>query len=100
MSITIVHHFSGEEKKKKEKSFSDKFVSDCADVFVGLCFLALMGLACGIQLSERETKRLKRKLMFFNPTIHEGIFGKYTSWTLREKPLSEEEVEILWNQKM
>lgn len=97
MSFTI-HLLSYEEKNKK--SFANRLLSDCADLLVGLLFLALMGLACGIQLTERETKKLKKKLMFFNPTIHEGIFGKYTSWELRTKPLTEEEVEELYNHKL
>lgn len=52
----------------------------------------------GSNLKERErrTKQLKNKLKYFNPTVHEGFLGKSVSWTGREKPLSDEEVENIW----
>jgi regulatory protein YycI of two-component signal transduction system YycFG len=39
--------------------------------------------------------KLRKRLKHFNPTIKQGLFGKYVEWSGRDKPLTDEEVEEL-----
>lgn len=43
------------------------------------------------QKKERERNRLK----FWRPTHHQGLFYNTTSWELRRKPLSDDELKAL-----
>ena len=47
------------------------------------------------RFENNERNQVKKKLKYFNPTIHEGIFGKTVTWTGREKPLTDEELKNL-----
>lgn len=43
---------------------------------------------------EQHRKRHKafRKMKYFKPTIHDGFFGESVSWELRDKPLSDQQL--------
>jgi hypothetical protein len=60
-------------------------------------FVAVVMLLIFEEMKERKHKknRMKSKLKYFNPIVEESIFGKKITWILREKPLSDEELENL-----
>lgn len=50
------------------------------------------------QMIERryiEREKIRRKIKYFKPIIHEGTFFNHLSWEQRDKPLTDEELKIL-----
>lgn len=51
-----------------------------------------------IQQQKELEFEFKKKLKYLNPTITTNCFGtKKISWTLRDKPLTDDELQILLN---
>lgn len=60
--------------------------------------LLLIGLAIGsviIMGHFHRRRSVERKVRYFRPTIEEGIFGKKIHWTLRDEPLTQEQLNKL-----
>lgn len=91
-----IHWDLSEEKEK---------VSKAKDFFADVLAFMICGAAVGVVLvaeeveavREKRKAEFKRKLKNFVPTITETSLGKTISWTLREKPLSDEDTEELYN---
>ncbi len=51
-----------------------------------------------VHLNQRnqEKKELRKKMRYFNPIIREGFWGNTTTWVCRDKPLTDDELEKLF----
>lgn len=58
-----------------------------------LFFMAAVIVGKYIKNKIEQRQHLKTKLKYFNPTIKQGWFGKTITWTMRDKPLSDEQLE-------
>lgn len=61
---------------------------------VGIVMVVFVNKMIGKAKSSHNAT-MRRKLKYFNPTINEGIFFNTVTWTGREKPLTDEDVEKL-----
>ncbi len=75
-------------KKKKVKS-GDNIISAVA-------FLAGAFLVDAIANRRERNLDMKRKLKFFTPTITENFWGKHITWTFRQKPLEDSQVDEIF----
>lgn len=47
----------------------------------------------------RREQEIKEKIKYFNPVIKEGLFSNSITWVGRDKPLTDQELEVLYNSK-
>ena len=92
----IGYYSLNEEKDNKKIKWYVKLIRFC--LRIPIFFIALL-YENRLKERQRRIKQIKKKLKYFNPTIHECFFGNTVSWTGREKPLSDEEVNNLIKQK-
>ena len=45
--------------------------------------------------SREQQEMIKSKIKYFKPTIIEGFWGKTIKWEMRDKPLTDKELEDL-----
>jgi len=45
--------------------------------------------------SREHREMIKSKIKYFKPTITEGFWGKTVKWEMRDKPLTDQELEDL-----
>ena len=83
------------EKTFKTRTFKEKLRVIRFYALIGVLggFLILILRYISNRVSERQ--QLKNKIKHFKPTIHEGVFLTTMSWELRDKPLSEQELNEL-----
>lgn len=76
----------------KELSWKEKLLV----ISIGLGGIWLLPLA---SKKQDEKKKLREKIRCFKPTVTESAFSKSISWEMRDKPLSDEELdEFMKNQ--
>ncbi len=48
---------------------------------------------------DRIHRQTKNKVKYFNPIITESFWGRSIKWVGRDKPLTDSELDLLWNEK-
>lgn len=82
---------------EKRKSFFKKHETKIQLLILGLFLFPIYVLVnTRRKLHVEAENKTKRRLKYFNPIIKKGIIGdEYIEWIGREKPLTDEEVELL-----
>jgi hypothetical protein len=64
---------------------------------IGRAFIFIVLKIIDQRVQERldAIDKVKTKVKYFNPTITEGFFGKKVTWTMRDKPLTDDEMNNL-----
>jgi hypothetical protein len=91
----IIYYIKLLDKRYSELSFADKtrkFLSAPFLFFLRVTFMIAFLKVIDIK---SKIKEKRNKLKYFKPTIEEGLLYDTTSWTMRDKPLTDEEVDKL-----
>lgn len=65
-------------------------------IALGLGGILTMVILRRINDKRTEETRLKEKIRHFKPTVNESMFNKSISWEMREKPLTNEELDAFF----
>ncbi len=81
-------------KKWKEVDFKEKICRGLFYVFVcpSIFTVGLM-LASSIKETKRASRKEREKIRRFKPTIRDTFWGQKIDWTLRDKPLTDEQLK-------
>jgi hypothetical protein len=84
----------------KELSFGAKLNQISFFFFTAISFQIIMKVMNNHQDRLTEEKREKHRIKFFKPTIEQTVLGgTKISWTMRDVPLSDEQVNDFFNSR-
>lgn len=81
----------GIKVKKKLKDRIIKFILNLVVFSFGIAFKVILDKS---KVHNENKKLLRDKLKYFIPFINKGIFRSRVSWQMREKPLTDEELDV------
>jgi hypothetical protein len=76
------------ETPYSELCLKDKLKKVMGIIVIGLFAFFLMKMV----KDKKKINQHKNKIKYFNPSIEEGIFSNKITWTMRDKPLTDEQV--------
>lgn len=80
-------------KPNSELTFREKCRKFIGVVVIGLFGVFFIHLVRKIGDEKQRQKEARNKLKYFKPIIEEGLFFNKTTWAMRDKPLSEEQLD-------